>query len=426
MRIFILLITLQCSNLFALDNSRVHLDVGQDYILKIKKWSATSKVWIENQQVLQLDQQNQLLIFKALRKGSSYVRIGSELKHILVSQIGTQQALKLFADLQLNYLNLELNYCDTELCITGNIDNFDQYIKLKELLHKISLQIQINLKVNEALQMQIKKYMATQLREHGLTPQKIILDGVWRTYIDPVNSSSEFIKETQKLGLKLYAQKQINQMADNVTVTVKIVELNKNLVRKLGLMWPDQYHGQILNFKNLKSADSFDLFLTAAENTGEAKVIASPRLTCRSGEQASFFAGGEFPIKVNGLRANYLTWKRYGISLNLKPKLDALGQLNLQIETEISSVDHSLKVDDLPGVTMNKVSSYFDMIDRKTISLSGLLKNEKSQSEAGLPFLKNIPILGELFKSKSFIENKSELVIFVTPHLVKPEDMNAI
>ncbi|MBY0451568.1 MAG: type II and III secretion system protein, partial [Bdellovibrionaceae bacterium] len=113
---------------------------------------------------------------------------------------------------------------------------------------------------------------------------------------------------------------------------------------------------------------------------------------------------------------------RYGIGLNLKPRIDALGQLNLQIETEISSVDHSLKVDDLPGVMMSRVSSYFDMIDRKTISLSGLVKNEKSESESGLPYLKDIPVLGELFKSRSFIENKTELIIFVTPQLVKTEE----
>ncbi len=121
------------------------------------------------------------------------------------------------------------------------------------------------------------------------------------------------------------------------------------------------------------------------------------------------------------MRSNHIEWKRYGISLKLKPLVDPFGQLNLQIDTEISSVDNSVKVEDLPGVLVNRVSSYFDLVNKKTISLSGLLRTETAQNAEGLPYLQKIPILGELFKSKNFLENKTELMIFVTPQLINPE-----
>ena len=413
MRIFILIICLMIGTEgLAVESSEgvVHLDLGEDYILKVHRWSALSKIWIENKNILQFEQTGPHLVFKAVQVGTSYVRIAQNLRQIIVSPVGTQPALKTFSELQGQFAELQLNYCHHELCLSGSLKNFDDYQKLLSIIKKLNVSVLVNVKVPDDVQPLIKKKMSEELRSHGLTPQKIILNGTWRSYISTAKAPPELINQLRSLGVRLYQQDKINQMADNVTVTVRIVELNKNLVRKIGLMWPDQYQAQVLNFKNLKPLESFDLFLAAAEDKGQARVLASPRLTCRSGEQASFFAGGEFPVKVNGLRSNYLSWKRYGIGLNLRPKIDALGQLNLQIETEISSVDHSLKVDDLPGVMMSRVSSYFDMIDRKTISLSGLVKNEKSQSESGLPYLKDIPILGELFKSRSFIENKTELM----------------
>jgi pilus assembly protein CpaC len=400
----------------------VRLDLGEDYILKIKRWSPLSKVWIENKEVLQFEQTGLHLVFKAVRTGTSYLRIGQDLRQITVSRVGTKSALKLFSELTSPSHNLSLNYCRQELCLNGSIRSFDEYLKIRAVIKKLQIPLTVSVQIPDDFQPLVKKKMSEELRAHGLTPQKIILDGVWRSYTGLAHAPPELLEQLRSLGVRLYRQDKINQMADNVAVTVRIVEVNKNLVRKLGLMWPDQYQAQVLNFKQINPVDQFDLFLAAEENKGQARVLASPRLTCRSGELASFFAGGEFPVKVNGLRSNYLSWKRYGIGLNLKPRIDALGQLNLQIETEISSVDHSLKIDDLPGVMMSKVSSYFDMIDRKTISLSGLVKSEKSQSESGLPYLKDIPILGELFKSRSFIENKTELIIFVTPQLVKTEE----
>lgn len=400
----------------------VRLDLGEDYILKIRYWSPLSKVWIENKEILRFEQNGPHLIFKAIQTGTSYIRIGQELRQITVSAVGTKPALKIFSEQAKSFTDLSLNYCRHELCLNGSLKTFDDYMKIRTLIAQLGLPVIVSLQIPQDTQSLIKKKMSEELRAHGLTPQKIILDGVWRSYTSAPNVPPELLEQLRALGVRLYRQDKINQMADNVAVTVRIVEVNKNLVRKLGLMWPDQYQAQVVNFKSFNPADRFDLFLAAAENSGQARVLASPRLTCRSGEQATFFAGGEFPVKVNGLRSNYLSWKRYGIGLNLHPRIDALGQLNLQIETEISSVDHSFKVDDLPGVMMSKVSSYFDMIDRKTISLSGLVKSEKSQSESGLPYLKDIPILGELFKSRSFIENKTELIIFVTPQLVKTEE----
>jgi pilus assembly protein CpaC len=91
------------------------------------------------------------------------------------------------------------------------------------------------------------------------------------------------------------------------------------------------------------------------------------------------------------------------------------------LQTEVSSIDNSLTVDGVPGITTNKVSSFFDLPETKIIALSGLLKEVSGDSYTGMPFLSRLPVLGALFSSRDFIEKRTELVIFVKPEVMTRE-----
>jgi pilus assembly protein CpaC len=103
----------------------------------------------------------------------------------------------------------------------------------------------------------------------------------------------------------------------------------------------------------------------------------------------------------------------------VKPKADSSGRMSISIDTEISAIDESRKVDDIPAMFTNHVSSHFDLTKPQTIALSGLIKNNETQGYQGLPFLSRIPILGALFSSNEFKDNKTELVIFVRPSILR-------
>ena len=94
--------------------------------------------------------------------------------------------------------------------------------------------------------------------------------------------------------------------------------------------------------------------------------------------------------------------------------------MSIELETEISSIDKSREINGIPAIHGHKVVSQFDLIQSKTIALSGLVKNETGTAREGLPFLGQIPVLGKLFSSEEFLENQTELVIFVTPELMEP------
>jgi len=400
----------------------IHIEVGEDYLIRPQQLLKIEKVWIEEKNVLSASLKDRGLVIKSLQTGQSHVRIGNQLKLFRVSPPGSRRQFEIWQDLsKTKFKGLLVNYCGTNLCAYGLLERVEDYLTILKLARENRAPLLMATEVSERAQKDIRAHVAKVLRENGLTPQKLIFSKPWRSFYKSTAPDEHTKKVLQFLGVDHVYRDTVTQLADNVEVTVQIAELSKSFLQKYGITWPSQYQAQLVDFKNLQGSAGIDLALNAAEASGEAKILASPKLVCRSGKEADFFAGGEFPVKVQNLRTSHLEWKRYGIGLKLKPQLDAVGQLNLQIETEISSVDQALKVDDMPAVHLTRVSTFFDLINNKTIALSGLLRSETSQNAEGLPFLKSLPVLGSLFSSRNFIEHKSEMIVFVTPRLISTE-----
>ena len=208
-------------------------------------------------------------------------------------------------------------------------------------------------------------------------------------------------------------------IAPQIRTRVVLAEISKSFSQEIGVKWPSEYSAQLL--PNLKSAEALMVSLRALEAQGKAQILASPTLLCRSGGQAQFHAGGEFPIRVVGRNSRDVVWKSHGVILNVKPQADFQGAISIEIETEISLLDMSNAVEGVPALKKNRVHSHFDLPGKRTIALSGLLRQEVGESREGLPYLTGIPVLGSLFSSKKFLNHQTELVVFVTPEIHSPE-----
>lgn len=399
----------------------VRFELGESVPLQKMFSKTVSKVWVERKDIVSVEKNKDVYLLKANELGYSHLRINQKLFLIFVHPLGSfigmanwQSALKKFP-------HLNVNYCGVFICIDGELGSFAEYLELMQTSENLNQNVYFTAGVRESLQNELRQHISKQLRLEGYTPQQLIFSKTWRMFYSKPTNTAHLKKTLARLGVELYINTQLAELSDNVEVNVKIVELSKNFYRKYGMQWPAQFNAEILSSGKLKMADSFEVSLNAAESNGEAKILASPRLITRNEKEASFFAGGEFPMRVSSHKQSRIEWRKFGISLKLKPKLDSLGQLSLELETEISSVNAALRVDDVPAVQVNKVSSHFDTISGKTIALSGLIRHESSQSQEGLAFLSRIPLLGPLFSSRNFIENKSELVIFVTPKLLSTE-----
>ncbi len=165
--------------------------------------------------------------------------------------------------------------------------------------------------------------------------------------------------------------------------------------------------------------------LDLAEMDGLVTTLAEPNLTALSGETASFLAGGEFPIPVSqSLGAVTIEYKQYGVGLAFTPIVLADGRISMRVRPEVSelSQEGSIRLNgfNVPALTTRRAETTVELGSGQSFMLAGLLRNTNTNSIDKAPFLGDLPILGALFRSTSFRRQETELVIIVTPYLVRP------
>lgn len=168
------------------------------------------------------------------------------------------------------------------------------------------------------------------------------------------------------------------------------------------------------------------LLLSALETDNSVRTLAEPNLTAISGEQAGFLAGGEFPVP--GGRDDQgnviIEFRSFGVSLNFRPTVMSENRISLNLQTEVSSLarDESVTIAglDVPGLNIRRASTTVEVPSGGGMMIGGLLEANAVKGMAGLPGIRDIPVLGDLVSSRSFIRDESELVILITAYLVKP------
>ena len=171
--------------------------------------------------------------------------------------------------------------------------------------------------------------------------------------------------------------------------------------------------------------------LDLGETVGQVTTLANPNLTALSGETASFLAGGEIPIPLSsGLGAVNVEYKQYGVSLSYTPTVLSDGRISLRVRPEVSELTDAGSVTiggtRIPGLSTRRAETTVELGSGQSFMIAGLLSNTHNNSITKAPGVGDIPILGALFRSNSFQRNESELVIVVTPYLVKPVNANDI
>lgn len=407
-----IIIVLSFSLAFAQPDT-VFLEMGDSFYLK----NISRGLWIENPKVIKIDNIKNPNRLIPLKIGSSQVRLDKKLLTISIIPPGSNNGAKKWQKLVYQFADLKLGSCTDQLCLKGKITDKNEFLKLIRIIQEQDAPIYFGFTISDKLNNELSAWYAQYFRSLGYTPLKVVYSNPWSIYASGSKDAS-FERSLRQVGLHLKESNQKIDIADNVKVEIKIVEVRKEYLRTLGIRWPNAYSAQVVD-KFPEGFNPFSITLEAEERSGDMNVLASPNLICRSGKSASFFAGGEFPIRTISPKSSSVQWKNYGINLQIKPIVDSVGQISLELETEISSLDMSHAVDGVPAIYKHKVSSHFDLINSKTIALSGLIKSESGQAKDGLPFLSQVPILGSLFSSQNYLENKTELIIFVRPQLLQ-------
>jgi len=205
---------------------------------------------------------------------------------------------------------------------------------------------------------------------------------------------------------------------------LKIIEISRGETAQLGVRWPDSIPAKGTfavgtgNAGTFAVGTDFEARLNLLMANGKARILSNPRLACESGGEAQFLAGGEIPIVIITPETRTVEWKTYGIILKIRPTMAEGGKIRTQVNAEVSAVDHGSGTSEVPGFLTRRMSTLFSTPPGETVMLSGLVKSEMAKDIAKVPLLGQIPVIGELFKSRSFRENRTELAIFITPVMV--------
>lgn len=217
--------------------------------------------------------------------------------------------------------------------------------------------------------------------------------------------------EMQRGTAKLLGIDSINYSNDAATTTGTVVTPGTTIIGR--------FTGTF-NFPN------FGLRLSALERQGLIRTLAQPNIIALSGETANFLAGGEFPVPVgvalNGQIA--IEFKQFGVGLAFTPTLLEDGLINLLVSPEVSSLDPTAGIDinglRIPGLKVRRARTTLELRDGQTFALAGLIQSDFRDTVNRVPLLGRIPILGALFRSAQFERQETELVILVTPRIVRP------
>ena len=213
--------------------------------------------------------------------------------------------------------------------------------------------------------------------------------------------------------------------APTVYFRVFLLELKRNRYQSVGLSWPGSVPNALrVTAAGLQNLLQMDLSLQQLEGQGDVKILSNPELVVRAPGEAELFAGGQLPIQTQSRFFSNVTWKNYGLTLRLKITHVAGDLVRLEIFTEVSHLLKSASENSLPGIQSNRMKTQVDARFGSPLLLSGLLQQSTREEAKGIPFLRSIPVLGALFGSDDYLNERSELVAIPYPHSSPPETFN--
>jgi pilus assembly protein CpaC len=292
------------------------------------------------------------------------------------------------------------------------------------------------------------------IQVQGVGADGILLSG---TAASPAEAQQAFDIASRLVG---DGTKVVNGIAvrgrDQVMLKVMVAEVQRDVIKQLGidLSGSLNYGTAVVNFNTsnpfsatgqaLSSTSiaptwqNITATLRAMERAGVIRMLAEPNLTAISGETATFIAGGEFPIP-NGLSCDttksppvcqsQISFKKFGVSLVFTPVVLSEGRISLKVMTEVSDLSQENAItQQIPGSTQNltipsiqtrRADTVVEIPSGGTLAMAGMIQEQTKQAINGVPGLMSIPVLGTLFKSRDFVNRQTELMVLVTPYVVR-------
>lgn len=244
----------------------------------------------------------------------------------------------------------------------------------------------------------------------------------------PKNVDSELtVTQAQQVQVDVRVIEASHTAIRDLGFNIAVEGLNNGIIFGTGTGLPGATTPQAtIGVSHRFGAWNVDASLEALEQKGAVRELARPNLIAMSGEEASFLAGGQFPVPVpNGqLGATTIQFEEFGVRLHVTPVVESNGEIQLKVAPEVSELDPkdgvSVQGFQIPAITVRKASTQVELRDGESFAIAGLFQRNYSNTVNQIPGATKLPVLGALFRSSDWRRNETELVIIVTPHLTAP------
>jgi pilus assembly protein CpaC len=387
--LIIIICLLLTTNVIARQGTKLKIPTGQSQLLKINglKRVAITEPEIADVIAISTDQ----LLVNGKQVGETTLHIWDKQGHKVyqLQVIKDEQNIINKVEKLISIDTVKVAKVDQSIILTGQVKNQNQLQRAKEIASVFGEEVVNHLVVQNPqqilLEAQVFEISKTSSDELGFDWYSI--DG----------TGANLGSGTALLGEKLY-----DKGANNIT--------RRPTAPRFGLGYSERI-------------SELRVKLKALVQSGDATLLAKPKLVAKSGKEAKFATGGEIPIvTTNNSGEQTVIWKKYGVQFKIKPTVTQNGRLRAYLNPKVSRLDWANAVEygngRLPAIKSSEVATEVVIEDGSTLAIGGLIQQYKSREVNKVPLLGDLPILGALFRSKSFKEGKSELVILVTPKII--------
>ena len=390
----------------------IYLGIGETFKLKSRPLSPLK---MQKKGILNVKDFGHSIVFTGKKLGQTKINLSGKEYQIQVLPIAQYRSLQSLSQWVKNKRGPAIKIENRKVVLSGRLLLLSDFWDLESHLHQQSQFIN-RMKIQDSQQNEIRSAMNHRLSINNLPA------GQWsfspnismRIPTSEKTKLTNYRKILAPYGIEVIVDKQQILLHKSIQIRIHIAHVKKSFLRQWGMNWPTQFSAQVVSGKASRIND-FILSLNTLENEGWGQTLATPTLLTEANQWAQFHSGGEFPIQTTTQFSNSVEWKRYGLSLKVRPTTNGVGELRVELDLDISSLDHNQSSAGIPALNRSQLKTQVTMKNPRPFFLSGFIQRNKSQGDQGLPWLRQIPLFSPLFSSGQITDSEYELIFILIP-----------
>ncbi len=411
-----------CFSVFATPPSPIYLAIGESHKIAARPLATLR---IEKKGIVQIKDEGSKLLFIGKKLGKTKVQIGDRSHQFVVLHKYKKDTLQALRQWLLNKRGPDLKVINHEPQIHGRLLRLTDFIEMAQHTNTKST-FQMAATIEPKVLHEVQDYLHQLIRDNNLFPGRLSVRPAWRYEVPSQNKDdlSLYKKILKPFGIEARIDPHSLSQTPVVEIKVFIAHVKKSFARQWGVQWPSEVQAQLIPGGDL-SWQALNFSLKALEDQGQGRLLATPQLIVESNKTAEFHSGGEIPIRSTTQFNNNIEWKRYGLFLKTKARVNSQNNLQIEINLEMSSLDQESSATDIPALSRSQIKTHINMKSPHPVLLSGFLQQQSGESSAGLPWLSQIPIFKPLFSSGQINNRDYELVFILFPRIQNDSATNS-